>query len=62
MLKSEAYTLQDNTKIDGKIITARELVIKAKYICSMQGDTNWYCNQHPQHHVITLPTCTIPHP
>ena len=28
----------------------------------MQVDTNWYCNQHPQHHVITVPTLTILHP
>ena len=28
----------------------------------MQVDTNWYWNQHPQQHFITLPTCTIPHP
>ena len=39
---SEAYTIQDNTKIDGKIRTAEELVVKAQYICSMQVDTNWY--------------------
>ena len=28
----------------------------------MQVDTNWYLNQHPQHHVITVPTRTILHP
>ena len=28
----------------------------------MQVDTNWYCNQQPNHHVITLPTRTILHP
>ena len=28
----------------------------------MQVDTNWYWNRHPQHHVITVPTRTIPHP
>ena len=62
MFTSEAYTLQDNTTIDGKIITSGELVVKAQYICSMQVYTNWYWNQHPQHHVITVPTCTILHP
>ena len=41
-----AYTLQENTSIDGQIITAGELVIKTKYICYMQIDTNWYWNQH----------------
>ena len=48
MFTPEAYTLQDNTIIDGKIITAGELVVKAQYICSMQLDTIWYCNQHTQ--------------
>ena len=28
----------------------------------MQVDTNCYCNQHPQQHVIALPTRTILHP
>ena len=32
---SEAYTLQDNTAIDGEIITAGELVGKMQYLCSM---------------------------
>ena len=36
------YTLQGNTTIYGKIITAGELVVKAQYLCSMQIDTNWY--------------------
>ena len=49
MLTPGAYTLQENTTIDGKIITAGELVVKAKYICSMQVDTNWYWNQQPKH-------------
>ena len=57
-----AYTLQENTSIDGQIITAGELVVKAKYLCSMQIDTNWYWNQQPKHHVITAPTRTILHP
>ena len=45
MFTSSAYTLQENTTIDGKIITAGEFVAKAKYLCSMQVDTNWYWNQ-----------------
>ena len=61
MFKSEAYTLQDNTTIDGKIITAVELVVKAQYLCSVQVDTNWYWDKHPQQHVITVPTRTILH-
>ena len=62
MFTSGAYKLQENTTIDGKIITAGELVVKSKYLCSMQIDTNWYCNQQPKHHVITVPTRTILHP
>ena len=62
MLTSKAYTLQDNKTIYEKIRTARELVVKAQYICSMQVDTNWYWNQHPQHHLITVSTHTILHP
>ena len=41
MFASEAYTLQDNTAIEGKIITDGEFVVKAQYLCSMQVDTNW---------------------
>ena len=37
---SEAYTLQNNTTIEGKIISAGELVAKEKYICSMQENIN----------------------
>ena len=54
--------LQDNTTIDGKIITARELVVKSQYLSSMKFDTNWYWDPHPQHHFITVPKCTILHP
>ena len=28
----------------------------------MQNDTNWYWNQQPKHHVITVPTRKILHP
>ena len=28
----------------------------------MQTDTNWYWNQQPKHHFITVPTRTIIHP
>ena len=62
MFTSEAYKLQDNTTIDGHIITASELVVKAQYLCSMQVDTNWYWNQHNQQHVIIAPTRKILHP
>ena len=62
MFTSGAYKLQKNTTIDGKIITASELFVKVKYLCSMQINTNWYWNQQPKHHVITVPTRTILHP
>ena len=62
MFTSGAYTLQENTKIDGQIIIAGELVVNAKYLFSMQVDTNWYWNQQSKHHVITVPTRTILHP
>ena len=62
MFISGVYTLQENTTIDVQIITAGGLVVKAKYICSMQIDTNWYWNQQQKHHVITVPTRTIIHP
>ena len=62
MFTSEAYILQDNTTIYGKIITAGKLVVKSQYLCSMQVETNWYWNQHPQKHIITFPTRTIIHP
>ena len=38
------------------------MVVKTQYLCYMQVDTNWYYNQHPQQHVITVPTHTILHP
>ena len=62
MFTPEEYKLQDNTTIDGKIITAGKLFVKAKYLCSMHIDTNWYWNKHPQHHVITVTTRTIIYP
>ena len=62
MFTSEAYKLHDNTITDGKIITAGKLDVKAQYICSMKVDTNWYWDQHPQHHVTTVTTSTIIHP
>ena len=40
MFTSGAYTLQEITIIDGKIITAGELVVKAQYLCYMQVENN----------------------
>ena len=52
MFTSEECTLQSNTTIYGKIITACELVVKSQYILY----------QHSQQQVITVLTCTILHP
>ena len=38
------------------------MVVKAQYLFSMQVDTNWYWNQQPKQHVITVPTRKILHP
>ena len=42
MFISESYTLQDNKTIDGQIITAGELVVKAQYLSYFQVDINCY--------------------
>ena len=42
MFTSGAYTLQENTTIDGQIITAGELVVKAQYLCYIQVNNNLY--------------------
>ena len=59
---SEAYTLQNNTQIDGQIISAGELVVNTQYLCSMQENTNWYWKQKSLQQNIIVPTCTIIHP
>ena len=59
---SEAYTLQNNTTIDGQVISDGELVVKAKYICSMQENTNRYWKQQPPQQTIIVTTRTILHP
>ena len=50
MFTSGVYTLQENTTIHGKFITAGELVVKAKYLCSNQIDIDWYWNPHTCYH------------
>ena len=39
---SEAYTLQYDTTFDRQIISAGEIVVKAKYLRCMQENTNWH--------------------
>ena len=36
----EAYTLQNNTIMYGKVISSGELVVKTQYLCYMQYNTN----------------------
>ena len=58
----EAYTLQNNTTINGHYISAGELVIKAQYLCSIQENTNWYWKQQPLEQTIIVTTRTILQP
>ena len=58
----DAYTLQNNTTIDGQVIYSGGLVFKAQYLCSMQENTNWYWKQQPLQQTIIVPTRTILHP
>ena len=37
---SEAYTLQDDTKCNGQIISAGEIFVKAQYLSCMKENTN----------------------
>ena len=62
MFTSGAYTLQENTTIDGKIITSGEFFVKAQYICSIKIDTIWYFNQRPKYNVIIVLKRKIIHP
>ena len=59
---SEAYILQNNTTIDGQVISDGELFAKAQYLSSQQENTNWYWKQQPLQHTIIVPTRTILHP
>ena len=61
-LLGDAYTLQNNRKMYGQVISAGELFVKAQYLCSMQENTNCYCRQQLLQHTITVQTRTIRHP
>ena len=36
----EAYMLKNNATIDGQVLSASELVVRAQYLCSIQENTN----------------------
>ena len=59
---SVAYTLQNNTQIDGRFISSDELVVRAQYLCSTQENYNWYWKQQSLQHNSIVPKCTIIHP
>ena len=60
-LISEEYRIQNNTTIDGQVISDGELVVKAQYICSVQENTNWFWKQQPLQQTIIVLTHTIRH-
>ena len=57
----EAYRLKNNTTIDGQCF-AVELVFKAQYLCSMQGNTDLYWEKNPLQQTIIFSTRTIINP
>ena len=59
---SDAYTLQNNTTIYRQVVSAGKLIVKAKYLCSIQEKTNCYWKQQPLQQTIILPTRKILHP
>ena len=61
MFISEAWILQNDTTIDGKNISAGELVVKAQYLFSTKENTSWYWKQQPLKQNIIVPTRTILH-
>ena len=54
--------LQNNTQIYGQVISDGELVVKEKYLCSMQEDSNWYWKHQSLQQTIIVTTHTIIHP
>ena len=58
---SYAYTLQKNKTIDGQVIPAGELVVKAQSIFSVQENTNCEWKQQPLKYTIIVPTRKILH-
>ena len=60
-LISEAYMLQNKTKVDGQTIYDSELFVNAQYICSMLENSNWHWKQHLLQQTIMVPTRTSLH-
>ena len=48
--------------MDGQVISAGELVAKAKYLCSKQEKNNCYWKKQPMKKTIIITTHTILHP
>ena len=57
----DAYTLQNNTTIDGQVISSGELFFRAQYLFFMQENNNWYWKQQPLKQNIIFSTLTILH-
>ena len=53
--------IQNNTTIDGQVISSGKLVLKTQYICSMQENTNWCWKQQPLEQTIIVKTRTMIH-
>ena len=58
MFISEEYTLKKDLTIEGNIISAGELVVKAPYLCCMQENTHRYWKKQPMSQTIIVPTHT----
>ena len=56
------WPIQINTTIYGQVISAGELVVKEKYLCSKQENKDWYWKEQPPQQTIMIPTRTIRHP
>ena len=53
--------MQNITTIDGQVISAGELFVKAQYLNSKQEKPNWYWKQQPLQQTIIVPTRIIIH-
>ena len=51
---SYAYKLHEDTKFDGKISTAGELVVKSQYMESIKENKKWYWEKEHQQQIIAV--------